>query len=208
MAYLHSNYQRDVDAAPYCCRFSPHRSYLVVGDRIEREYEKRGLEPDPIALAAVNEVNPTLADEHPNGAPWRGEDGAWNYIACHMANGGRYVYVHPSIIPWYGGWLFAGRRKDPSLAFTPDAPSVVARQPRGRDSNRASSGLSCPLWSRFRSVPRRVIGRFGSERHGNRSAVSKPAFAVTICAASLMARQDVWEWLDRISPSTRRLLPA
>jgi nucleotidyltransferase/DNA polymerase involved in DNA repair len=65
------------------------------------------------------------------------------------------------------------RDVSPSLAFTPDAPLVVARQPRGRDSNRASSGLSCPLWSRFRSVPRRVIGRFGSERHGNRSAVKR-----------------------------------
>jgi hypothetical protein len=105
-----------------------YRDGWISDAALEREYKKRGLEPDPIALAAVNEANPAFADDHPNGAHWKGKDGAWCYIAFYRANGERYVYVHPSNFSWDIRWYFAGRRKVPSLAFTRDAPSIVAHQ--------------------------------------------------------------------------------
>lgn len=78
-----------------------------------KEYEKRGLKPDPYAVAAVNEADLKFADEHPNGTQWQDEDGKFCIIAfqrnarSHVHE--RHVFVgHPTfpnweITRWFGG---------------------------------------------------------------------------------------------------------
>lgn len=49
-------------------------------DKIAKEYEKRGLKPDPYAQAAVNEYDPTFVNEHSNGCHWKGPDNKWRLM--------------------------------------------------------------------------------------------------------------------------------
>lgn len=129
VAAIHQGEGDEVEMVFFQADPEVYKSGWISDTDLQREYEKHGLEPDPIALAAVNEANPTLADRYPHGAHWKNEDGTWWYIAFHLANSERYVYVHRSTIPWYIGWVFAGRRKVPRLASAPDAPSIVTGQP-------------------------------------------------------------------------------
>lgn len=79
---------------------------------LEKEYELRGLTPDPIAQMAVNETDPAFADEHPNGTQWKNSKDQWCFAACHRWGGdGRYVAVNQSGHAWDGHWWFAGTRK-------------------------------------------------------------------------------------------------
>ncbi|OGY41310.1 MAG: hypothetical protein A2Y82_03815 [Candidatus Buchananbacteria bacterium RBG_13_36_9] len=41
------------------------------------EYEKRGLKPDPYAVAAVNEADPKFASDYPNATHWKDVEGKW-----------------------------------------------------------------------------------------------------------------------------------
>ena len=52
----------------------------VSDDDLAREYEKRGLTPDPYAQAAVNEADPAFADQHPNGTQWKDPNGRWCFV--------------------------------------------------------------------------------------------------------------------------------
>ncbi len=46
--------------------------------RLQTKYEQHGLKPcDPFSLAAVNEADPSFADEHPNITIWKGVDSHW-----------------------------------------------------------------------------------------------------------------------------------
>lgn len=78
---------------------------------VDKEYEKRGLKPDPRALAKANEDDPTLADTHPNACQWKDKDGNWCYAAFNRWLDERYVLVHRNDDGWGGGWFFAGVRK-------------------------------------------------------------------------------------------------
>ena len=83
----------------------------VSDDDLAREYEKRGLTPDPYAQAAVNEADPVFADEHPNGTHWKDEDGNWCYVAFHRRVGKRVVGVYRNSRGWDDSWWFGGVRK-------------------------------------------------------------------------------------------------
>ena len=79
---------------------------------LEKEYESRGLKPtDPYALAAVNEADPTFADEHPNGTHWKDKDGRWCFAAFDRWLVGRDVFVSRDGGGWGDYWSFAGVRK-------------------------------------------------------------------------------------------------
>ena len=81
-------------------------------DEAEKEFALRGLKPaDPYALLAVNEADPTFADEHSNCTHWKDKDGKWCYVACHDWDVDRSVSVSRDDIDWGGGWWFAGSRK-------------------------------------------------------------------------------------------------
>jgi hypothetical protein len=73
---------------------------------LEKEYELRGLKAaDPYSLSAVNEVDPTFADDHPNCTQW-----------CYAAFrqwvvDERDVGVYRHDYDWRDDWWFAGCRK-------------------------------------------------------------------------------------------------
>lgn len=81
-------------------------------DDLDKEYELRGLKPaDPYALAAVNEVDPAFADDHPNSTHWKDENSNWCYIAFSRWHGERDVGVLRDDRGWHAYWWFAGCRK-------------------------------------------------------------------------------------------------
>ena len=87
------------------------RDGYISDDDLAKEYELRGLKPDPYAQMAVNKADPAFADIRPNGCHWRGPDGKWHYIAFNRwGDGERYVGVNRSGGGWGDGWWFAGEQ--------------------------------------------------------------------------------------------------
>ncbi|MBU1163994.1 hypothetical protein KKA15_00335 [Patescibacteria group bacterium] len=85
---------------------------FVYTDELEREYEKRGLVPDPYAQAAVNEEDPSLADSKPNGTYWNRDGKVHSYLVFDRWGGvGRCVDCDRSDGDWSGDYWFAGVRK-------------------------------------------------------------------------------------------------
>jgi len=82
----------------------------ISDDNLEKEFALRCLKPsDPYSLAAVNEADPTFADEHPNATHWKDADGKWCYaLFRHWSDGERDVDVHRDGNDWDGNWWFAG----------------------------------------------------------------------------------------------------
>ena len=78
---------------------------------LEREYEERGLKPDPYAQAAVNEADPAFADEHPNGTHWKDANGNQCFVAFGRFGGGRDLHVDRRVLDWGDNWWFGGVRK-------------------------------------------------------------------------------------------------
>lgn len=83
----------------------------ISDDNLEKEYELRGLKPDPYAQAAVNEADPAFADEYPNGTHWKDKNGKWCCAAFDRWDGGRDVRVDRGDDGWDDGWWFSGVRK-------------------------------------------------------------------------------------------------
>jgi hypothetical protein len=87
----------------------------ISDEDLAREYELRGLAPDPYAQAAVNEADPAFADEHRNGTHWKGRDGTWYYVAFARWRGKRGVRCNRrDILGWGEFWWFGGVRKQSS----------------------------------------------------------------------------------------------
>ena len=85
---------------------------VISDDGLAKVFDFFGLVPaDPYSLAAVNEVDPSFADEHPNGTHWQDADGKWCYAAFDRWFDERYVYVRRDDDAWHDGWWFAGLRK-------------------------------------------------------------------------------------------------
>ena len=84
----------------------------VSDDNLEKEFELRGLVPqDPYTLAKVNQDDPALADDKPNGTHWKNKDGNWCFAAFYGWSGGRGVSVDRDGDDWSDRWWFAVRRK-------------------------------------------------------------------------------------------------
>lgn len=89
------------------------RNNFISDDDLEKEFELRDLEPaDPISVAAVNEADPSFADEKPHGTHWKNADGKWCFATFYCLYGWRGVVVNRNISGWDGSWWFAGRRKE------------------------------------------------------------------------------------------------
>lgn len=79
---------------------------------LQKEYELRGLEPDPYAQAQVNTDDPSFADERLNGCHWQDANGNWCFAAFRRWDDGkRVVGVRHHVGGWGGRWWFAGVRK-------------------------------------------------------------------------------------------------
>ena len=83
----------------------------ITDEALEKEFEFVGLTPaDPYSLLAVNEADPSFADEHPNATHWKDADGKWCFVSVFRWNAWRSVSVY-RLGDWLGYWLFAGFRK-------------------------------------------------------------------------------------------------
>lgn len=79
------------------------------------QYKLRGLKPaDPIALCAVNETDPTFANEMPNITHWNDSDSGGCYIVFGRTDiGDANVHVNfENDIKWGDRWWFAGVEAD------------------------------------------------------------------------------------------------
>lgn len=84
---------------------------LFNAKEIKEEYEARGLEPDPYAVAQVNIDDPTFADACPNAAQWNIRDGEFGYAMFYPWGEDRRVCVdcfdHVSLPgPWWFGGVY------------------------------------------------------------------------------------------------------
>ncbi len=87
------------------------RLSFISDDDLEKAYKIRGLESDPIALAAFNEANPAFSDEMPNATSWKDTNGNWCCIVFCSYNKRRDVSVRLCDKDWIVRYLFAGVRK-------------------------------------------------------------------------------------------------
>lgn len=89
--------------------FFPLKKFTSAVD-VQKMLEDCGLEPDPYALAAVNEEDPYFADSHPNGIQWY-SNSYYYYLAFGGWNNRHSVYCHYDEGGWSGDWWFGGVRK-------------------------------------------------------------------------------------------------
>lgn len=88
-------------------------SRYLSDDELEEEFESRGFVPaDPYLVAAVNQDDPSFADERPNATHWKDDQGRWCYLACYRFDGERGVRVSRYGFGWFDFWWFAGVRKE------------------------------------------------------------------------------------------------
>lgn len=85
----------------------------ISGADLVKEYELRGLKPDPYAQAAVNEADPEFADGHPNGSQWEDADGNYYYAIFDLWRDERCVLCSRRGLTWRDDCWFAGVRKYP-----------------------------------------------------------------------------------------------
>ncbi len=95
--------------------FFPLEKFTGVAD-VQKMLEDHGLEPDPYALAAVNEEDPSFADIYPNNTQWADSNGNRCFLAFGRFGGGRKVYCYRSEDGWRGSWWIGGVRKQSSGA--------------------------------------------------------------------------------------------
>lgn len=85
----------------------------ISDEQLSKEYELRGLKAaDPYSLAAVNQADPSFADEHPHGTHWKDGDGDWCYASFLRWRARRQMNVNRNGSDWDDHyWWFAGIRK-------------------------------------------------------------------------------------------------
>ena len=90
----------------------------VPDSEVEAELKKYGLVQDIAAQAQCNADHPEFADDHPNGASWKDENGIWCYAYFDRSfDDERYVYVNKSYDDWNGSiWLGGRKVQQPSVA--------------------------------------------------------------------------------------------
>jgi hypothetical protein len=85
-----------------------HLGRFATDDEVAAEFETRGLKPDPYAVAAANEADPSLADVYPNGTHWKNADGNWCFVAFDRDGDERHVSVDRHDRGWRADWWFGG----------------------------------------------------------------------------------------------------
>jgi hypothetical protein len=90
--------------------FFPLEKFASAAD-VQQALADRGLEPDPYALAAVNEEDPAFADNLPNGTQWVDSNGNYCYLAFAGWSDERSVVCFRDGSDWDGLWWVGGVRK-------------------------------------------------------------------------------------------------
>ena len=103
--------KEEVDVVFFKIDLSGRNGYIS-DDDLEKEYDLRGLKPaDLVSVSAVNEADPSFADEKPHGTHWKNTNGKWCFAAFDRLGGERCVNVYQNDGGWGDGWWFAGVRK-------------------------------------------------------------------------------------------------
>jgi hypothetical protein len=79
-------------------------------DEVARQFDLRGLKPDPRATAAMNEADPSFGDETPNASQWKDAGGNYCFATFRRWRGKRSVGVRRDG-GWGDFWSFSGVRK-------------------------------------------------------------------------------------------------
>ena len=88
------------------------RNDFISSDDLAKEYKQRRLRPaDPFSVIALNEADPTLADEKCHATLWKNVDGDWCYIVFSQFEGVREVAVDLDEAGWTANCWFVGIRK-------------------------------------------------------------------------------------------------
>jgi len=95
---------------------SAYKNGVLSCTALQREYEKRGLEPDAEALADYNKKNPEAADKEPNACQWIDAQGNFCGAAFGRWGGERRVDVDRGGGGWRDRWSFAGVPKESSAS--------------------------------------------------------------------------------------------
>lgn len=95
---------------------SAYQNGLLLCQALMREYEKRNLVPDPIALAAFAKKDPAFCDAKPFGCQWQDADGNYCCATFDRWDDERNVYVNRAGGGWDDRWSFAGVRKKSSAS--------------------------------------------------------------------------------------------
>lgn len=99
----------EVDVVFFKPDLSDKGGYISDAD-LAKEFESRGITPDPYAQAQVNKDDPDFVNKCPNGTHWK-DGGSYNFVTFSGWGGGRCVSVHRSNGEWSDDWWFAGVRK-------------------------------------------------------------------------------------------------
>ncbi len=85
--------------------------YLPSARELEKEYELRNLEPDPIAQAAINEADRSFAEKHPNATQWKNAQGTYCYAIFFSPKKARVDKFDTRSPQWEEHYWFSGIRK-------------------------------------------------------------------------------------------------
>ena len=83
----------------------------LTAEQLDKEYELRGLVPNPRKQVQANADDPSFADEHWNGTQWNRDGKVSSFLAFDGWGGGRNVDGSRYGYEWDGRWWFAGVRK-------------------------------------------------------------------------------------------------
>ncbi len=83
----------------------------ISDEDLEKALLRRNYANDPLAVVAVNEADPALADERPHATHWKDSKGNWCYATFRHWDDGRGVRIYSGLGGWDSHWWFAGVRK-------------------------------------------------------------------------------------------------
>ncbi len=83
--------------------FVPTKRFVLASE-VSAFLAQYGLVPDPRAQTAVNEADPTFADDHPNGTQWSD----FCYLTFYRWYDERDVYCNRDDRVWRGYWFLSG----------------------------------------------------------------------------------------------------
>jgi hypothetical protein len=90
--------------------FFPIKKFMTCAE-YAKALESRGLKPDPMAQAALNQQDPAFADKYPNNTQWQNETGNFCYAIWHVWLGYRKVRVNGYGNDWDDFWFACGVSK-------------------------------------------------------------------------------------------------
>lgn len=102
---------KDKEAEVVLFKLAPHITSCSCSD-LDKEYNLRGLSPaDLQTICALNEQDPSFADEYPNCTQWKNKEGNDCYASFRCVDGKRGAGIDENTFGWSDDWWFVGLRK-------------------------------------------------------------------------------------------------